>query len=140
MKRFFIVAMAGLIVACGGGTDNAEPASAATIEKMKPAELADKAIADLKAATTLLAGISTVEAAEAAIPQFKALGDQYAKVNAAMRTVDQSDSRQMMKMAEKSPLLAAQLQAFMGEVNAIQSRNSDAAQILLPHLRTFSGQ
>lgn len=140
MKRLLIGGMAGLLIACSGGAESSAPASAATIEKMKPVELVDKATADLKAATSLLADVNTVEQAEAAVPTFQALGDQYAKVNAAMRTVDQSDSKAMMKMAEKSPLMAQQLQAFMGEVNAIQGRNSDAAQILLPYLKTFSGR
>ncbi|WP_298918410.1 hypothetical protein [uncultured Algimonas sp.] len=145
MKRLILCALAaamlgGTLSSCGGGSNDGEVLSASSIGSLGPAELADKAIADLRAATALLSGIETVGAAEAAIPEFQTLGEQYARVNAAMRNMDRTDQDAMMAVAERSPVLARQLQAFMSEVDAIQSRNQDAAQILLPHLRTFSGR
>ncbi|MGB6228991.1 MAG: hypothetical protein WBF53_02560 [Litorimonas sp.] len=138
MKNLLICAMAGALVACGGGSGGVSgPITAEAAAKMDPADLVDRVVADMTAAKEMMDGIQTVEDAEAAQPELAEIGERYTVLMTALRDLDQSRIKNAETFMQKQMQSADALAGFMNSLNALQARNVQAAQVIMPELQHF---
>jgi hypothetical protein len=138
MKQLMICAMAGMLVACGGGGGSeggtATPESAA---KMSPMQLSEGVVADMREATSILQGINSGEEAEAALPRIRELGESYSARVSALRTIDQSKIKDPEKYMKVQMASADAFAGFMSALDALRARSSEAGNIVTPELQYF---
>ncbi|XQW86713.1 hypothetical protein ACOYR1_08320 [Thalassotalea piscium] len=124
MKYIVIMALLATLVACSGASNETVNA-------------AENALKDITKARTLLATVNTIEDAQAIETDMAAAGTNYANAVQVMSTVKQGDVDTAQQLAKITPLIAAEYQGMLLELNALQSRNTDAAQVLLDELQSF---
>ncbi|MEL6688432.1 MAG: hypothetical protein AAFP97_12530 [Pseudomonadota bacterium] len=135
MKHLLIAAMAGALVACGGGSGGeVTPDSAA---KMSPIKLAESIADNMTRAAEMVNSIQSVADAEAIKPELAEIGNQYTVQVTAMRSLDQSKIKDPEAFMQKQMESANALAGFMSAMQDLQARNVDAATAIMPELRAF---
>ncbi|MEM7729716.1 MAG: hypothetical protein AAF311_10630 [Pseudomonadota bacterium] len=134
MKRLMICAMAGALVACGGGGGDVTAENAASVSPMR---LADAIVSDMREAADVVNGIQTVSDAEAAKPVLADIGGRYEAQMSAMRNLDQSRIKDPEAFMGKQMESADALAGFMNAMSELQKRNVEAAQTIMPELQAF---
>jgi hypothetical protein len=125
MKYIVVIALVSALVACSGGSSN------------ESITAAQSALNDLIKARTMLSSVHSVDDAQAIEVDLAEVGKSYAEAMQLMRTVDQTDQETAQTLAQLTPKIAVEYQAMLMQLNALQSRNSKAAQILLDELKAF---
>jgi len=128
MKYMVVIALVSALFACGGASSN---------ETVKAAEVA---FHNIKEARTMLASINSIEDAKAIEAKFSEVGLSYIEATQTMRTSYKGDQETDKELAKITPLITAEYQGMLLELNALQARNSSASQVILDELRSFKPQ
>lgn len=125
MKRVIAIALLTSLFACSDGASN------------DSADMAKSVISNLTEARKMLAAVNTVEEAQALEANLASVGKSYAEAVEKLKTLDQSDPDIAQQTAKITPVLAAEYQGLILELNALQARNSKASQVLMDELQAF---
>ncbi|MBT0586998.1 hypothetical protein [Alteromonas oceanisediminis] len=125
MKYIAIIALSAVLAACSGGASD---------ESVKAAEAA---LGNISQAKSMLASVNSVPDAQKLEADFAEIGQQYASAMKALNSADQGDMETAQALAQVTPKIAMEYQGMMAELNALQARNSDAAQVLIDELKAF---
>lgn len=126
--KYVVIALISTLVACSGG------ASSEAVDK------AQVAFENLNKARVMLSSVNTVEDAQKIEADLSQIGLSYADAIKAMKSMDQADPETAQAMAKIAPKIAAEYQGMLLALNALQARNSKAAQVLLDELKSFKSK
>lgn len=126
--KYFVVALFSTLVACGVGASN------------ETVGAAESALVSLNKARVMLASIASVEDAKNSEEEFSKIGLNYSESLKLMSLSNGGDQEVALELAKITPKIAAEYQGMLLELNALQSRNSKAAQILLDELKAFKSK
>jgi hypothetical protein len=124
MKYLVVIALVGSLMACSGRSETINAA--------------ESAFSQLTDARKMLASVNSVEDAHAIEQDLEKAGNMYAEAIQLMRSSGTTDPDTAKELAKIAPMMAAEYQGMLIELNALQARNIDASQILLDELKSFS--
>ncbi|GAA6154286.1 hypothetical protein [Pseudoteredinibacter isoporae] len=98
-------------------------------------EAAETALSNLKEGRKLLSAITTISEAKASEARIAEIGQSYkAAIEIIGQNKDPDITQELMKM---TPHLASEYQGLILDLNALQSRNVEAGNIILDEIRAF---
>ncbi|WP_100658521.1 hypothetical protein [Alteromonas flava] len=97
----------------------------------------EHALKQITSAKKLVTSTSTVEEAKVNKEELAQFGRAYASAMDEISKLDQTDRSESMEVTRWMPILAAELQQLMLEINSMQARSPEAAAIIIPELKNF---
>ncbi|WP_100644713.1 hypothetical protein [Alteromonas facilis] len=98
---------------------------------------AEGAIVKLEEASSIINSINSIDDAKAVESKLSELGKDYSDLMGKISAYDQTDQEVALKLASLMPKVATTYQVLISEVNALQSRDTEAAQIVIDELKAF---